>query len=43
MQWRSQLLEAAVDVFGVDSHAEPPVPFADVKTPYAKSAADTFL
>jgi transposase len=35
-QWRDQLLEGAIGVFGSEAKAEPPAPAIDVKTLHAK-------
>ena len=35
-QWRDQLLEGAIGVFGAEAKAEPSVPTVDVKTLHAK-------
>jgi transposase len=35
-QWKDQLLEGAIDVFGDDAKSEPAVPAVDVKTLHAK-------
>jgi len=35
-QWRDQLLEGAVDVFGTSTRSNPPEPKIDVKTLHAK-------
>jgi transposase len=38
-QWRDQLLEGAVDVFGREGKAAKPEPSIDVKTLHAKACA----
>ena len=35
-QWRDQLLEGAIGVFGSEARSEPQVPAIDVKTLHAK-------
>jgi transposase len=35
-QWRDQLLEGAIGVFGSEARTEPPAPAIDVKTLHAK-------
>ena len=42
-QWRDQLLEGAIGVFGSAAKTEPQAPVIDVKTLYAKSGELTLV